>query len=316
MMIQAAEGEKIRTGADAPDVVFSAAYGVGPDFVRTFLRTFRAVNRSARVILLVWEKGPLRDIAREYDAELDQDLWFCRHIPRVKVRYRQFSGATVRKRVRVTELLGRSTRLAPSLAPILPEALTRSLVSLAVARFFHIRDILSREDFGQVLLSDSRDVFFQADPFETPVGLELAEESNRFGSEPLNDAWFADGFGAEAFSAIEGRHVLCSGTILGSREAVLGHVRRMCDCVKRLRTWRHGGIDQALHNYVVSSFLGPGEYTVSAGDRGRIATVNYQTELSIRQGCIVDPDGRPIPIIHQYDRIRPELRDSLRMLNS
>ena len=314
MQIPANEGAKLQSKANAPDVVLSASYGVGPDFVRTFLKTFRAVNQSARIILLVWERGPLRSIADEYNAELDQDRWFCRHIPRIKIRYKQFSGATVQKRVRVTELFGRSTRLAPRLAFLLPEILTRSLVSLAVARFFHVRDILSREEFGQVLLSDSRDVFFQGDPFASPVELELAQESNRFGFEPLNDAWFADGFGAEALSTIEGRHVLCSGTILGSRKSVLDHVRRMCDHVKRLRTWKHGGIDQALHNFVVSNLMDSDGYTISTNERGRISTINFETDLRIRHGYIVDAEGRPIPIIHQYDRIRTELRDSLRML--
>ena len=73
MAIYATEMKELRSEVDAPDCVLSAAYGVGPDYVRTFLKTFRAVNRSARVFLLVWDREPLRSIAGEYNAELDQD---------------------------------------------------------------------------------------------------------------------------------------------------------------------------------------------------------------------------------------------------
>ena len=41
MTISAAERTEFRRETDALDCVISAAYGVGPDYVRTLLKTFR-----------------------------------------------------------------------------------------------------------------------------------------------------------------------------------------------------------------------------------------------------------------------------------
>lgn len=295
--------------------VLAAAYGVDSDFVRTFLETFRVVNTSARVILLVWESGPLRQIAGRYEAELSEDRWFCRSIPRIRIRSGSHGGDSARKRVRITELIGRSNRFIPRLAPLMPELLIRSMVSLAVSRFFHIRDILSRDSFGHVLLSDSRDVLFQADPFAAPVDLELAQESGRFGEDPqFNDAWLVDGFGPEALKAMEGRHHFCSGTILGSHHRVLEHVRAICRCVPELHSWKYGGVDQAIHNYLIANRMGPEVYTISTNRKGRIMTAAPYMNARIVDGLLVDEEGQPFPIVHQYDRLSPETRASLRIL--
>ncbi len=240
MTILHTQTTRLKSKSNVRDCIVSAAYGVGSEYVRSFLRTFRKVNPSARVILLVWDRGPLGGIANEYHVELHQDQWFCGHVPRIKLQYQQFSGEIAQKQVRVTEILGRSTALAPRLARVVPEALSRSMMSVSLARFFHIRDVLSRDEYGHVLLSDSRDVFFQADPFASPVEMELAQETSRYGADRFNDAWIGEGFGTEILKALEGHHPFCAGTIFGSYKSILDHVSMICHHAKRLRTWKYG----------------------------------------------------------------------------
>ena len=287
--------------------MITAAYGVGPDYVRTFLRTFRAVNERARVIVMVNDHRHLADIADHYNAELHRSCLLCRLTPTIKLPRK-------RQRVRPTEALSRTNPLLPKCGPMLPDHVLQVLVPLPVSRLFHTRHILNNDLFDMVLVSDCRDVLFQTDPFAIPIEFELAREPGTLGSCSFNDKWIREGFGTATLKHLSGKPIYCSGTILGRYERVRDHIDRMCTVVRHLRSWRCFGQDQGVHNYVIHTQTDDATYSVSTNQRGLIATVGLRPDVRIEGGYVVDVDGKPFPIVHQFDRLSTEELKQLRLL--
>jgi hypothetical protein len=291
--------------ADRPrDCVITAAYGVGPDYVRTFLRTFRAVNQHARVVLLVSNRAPLETVAHEFDVDLQQNTWLASVVPTIELKRK-------RQRVRVTEILSRTNRFFPRLSVLLPDRLLEVFVPLPVARLGHTRRVLAAEPMRSVLVTDCRDVMFQTDPFADPVDLVFAQEPNVYGCCAFNDKWIRFGFGEEILNRFRGRPIFCSGTILGRYERVREHMDRMWHMVRLLKSWRCFGQDQGIHNYLIHTQLEEGTYQVSTNQTGQIATLGLEKTIRLRDGHIVDATGRVFAVVHQYDRMPAE---SLRQL--
>lgn len=91
-----------------------------------------------------------------------------------------------------------------------------------------LRDLAPAAD--QVMLTDLRDVVFQADPFNAPLtGLEvfLEDESCRVGVEHFNSTWIRNLYGQARLGQMAHETVSCSGTVFGTGEAVLAYLREM-----------------------------------------------------------------------------------------
>ncbi len=286
------------------NALITAAYTVGPGYVLQLLRSFRRVNQNDRVILLCTSRSQLAAIAKEYDAELSLPPIGVRYIPIIKM-------SKAKNRIRAFELLSRSSRLGARCASKLPDSLIQAFLPFFMARHFHARSVLSTQEFSHVLLSDARDVVFQSDPFANPLNLEFAEEEGRFGESPFNDKWIQQSFGSDVFKQISGKRIFCAGTIFGSGSRIREHLDRMCKCIRRLPSWKFGGQDQAVHNYIIHNMLQESEFAVSTNRRGRIVTLGTSRSPEVVEGCIVDEDGCPFPIVHQYDRLSPEIHASL-----
>lgn len=287
--------------------VIAAAYGVDCEYVRMFLSTFRALNQNARVILLVDDRSMLAPAVDEFEVELDVNRWMSRFVPKVRLDRK-------RQTVRITELIGRTSVFPARISRVLPEFVVEQLISIVLARHFHTRRVLAREHFCQVLLSDSRDVLFQADPFRGDADLELAMEDQVFGRCAFNDKWMRTTFGQETLDALTGKSVYCVGTILGRHRNVEEVIDRICKLVRCARSWRNFGTEQAIFNRVVYNFLSPGDYAISSNRSGRLTTLGPDPSTVLVDGCVVDENGAPFPVVHQYDRLPSATRGQLRAL--
>ena len=167
-------------------------------------------------------------------------------------------------------------------------------------------------DADHVLLSDVRDVLFQADPFATPpapLELFLEEPALTPAGEALNRGWLADLYGPEEAGALAGLTVSCSGTVAGSREGVVDYLQEMRSAI----AWRRrpmGSRDQAVHNRLLrrGSFT---DATLVANGTGRVLTMGEMPAVE-RDGAgqVRNADGSVPPVLHQYDR-HPELAADL-----
>ena len=176
-----------------------------------------------------------------------------------------------------------------------------------VARFAAFDRLMSeRPQSRNVLLTDVRDVVFQAAPFEPqPQGLQFF---NEYADGVLADHAFnmkyLRGVGGDAVARVlADKPCLCVGTVMGPREAMMRFCRTllMLASVPRSEIGGAFGADQAACNMAVHLGLIEGEIVPNYG---RVATLGLtpSQDLRVIDGRIVNPDNSISPIVHQHDR--------------
>lgn len=180
-------------------------------------------------------------------------------------------------------------------------------------RYFLYRDFLRdrlRETgagCGRVLLTDVRDVIFQADPFAFPwpAGLNAVLEDRRMtiGDCPYMARWVRGHLGDAAFDLLRLKPISCSGTLAGDAPDVLAHLERLCS---RLLPFTPApgmaGYDQGLHNLLLH--LEPPGCLTFHDNAGPVLTLGYvEGEPTVdAAGNVLNAAGVPAVIVHQYDR--------------
>jgi len=172
------------------------------------------------------------------------------------------------------------------------------------------------QDAGTILLSDVRDVVFQADPFAPPpAGVEftIEAEPRTLAEHGANLRWIAALAGAGVARSVAGAPCVCSGTILGPRDDMLRLIRQMMllMAVPRSAVPAAFGADQAAVNLIAHWRLLGGAAVLP--NHGRIATIGMTdpAALSLDPGGLIrGPGGRVSAIVHQYDR-HPVLQASV-----
>lgn len=156
-----------------------------------------------------------------------------------------------------------------------------------------------------VLITDVRDVIFQASPFvPAPAPLEVFIEADT----PLADHAFNMKHlralaGEGLATALSDRPCLCVGAVIGART----EVRRLCRLILSLAATPRSaiggafGADQAAFNLAIHQELIPA--TVRP-NYGRVATLGMTDGdgLAFHDGQVINPDGSVSPIVHQHDR--------------
>ena len=167
-------------------------------------------------------------------------------------------------------------------------------------------------DARTILLSDVRDVVFQADPFAPPpAGLEfvIEAEPRTLAQHGANLRWISTLAGAGVARSVAGAPCVCSGTILGPREDVLRLIRQMMllMAVPRSAVPAAFGADQAAVNLIAHWGLVGGAAVLP--NHGRVATIGMTEpeRLAVDGAGVIRTDGGASAIVHQYDR-HPALR--------
>ena len=184
-----------------------------------------------------------------------------------------------------------------------------------VARFSaYERYIAARSDLRHVLMTDVRDVVFQAEPFApAPTGLEVfvEYEAGRMADHAFQMKHLRALAGEALAEQLEDRPCICAGTIVGPAD----EAARLCRLILTLgaipRSAVGGGfgVDQASLALAVGYGLIPAEVQ---DNYRRVATIGMASDgVSFQAGRIVNPDGSVSPVVHQYDR-RPELVEAVR----
>lgn len=179
-----------------------------------------------------------------------------------------------------------------------------------VDRFRFYLDCLENfEDVDNVMLSDIRDVVFQSDPFvDYPKhDIELFAEPEIFGKCAHNGPWYNGLYGAEQLDKIKDQYVLCAGTTLGKFSTIVQYITILIEEISKLEVAgkAHGTCDQAVHNYIV--YTGRfADYRINHNGEGLVSTMHHSNILNFnRQGLLLNNDGTPTPVVHQYDRCGP-----------
>jgi len=179
----------------------------------------------------------------------------------------------------------------------------------------------SRADkYDYVMLSDSRDVFFQRDiskyPFDPRIDLFFAEEEKLIKDCGINSGWILDLFGSAALEELKQKVVLCSGTTVGRTHAITRYLSVMNDYVTKVEDEFHqrfgnlGGIDQGIHNYIYYKNQ-LSDLTVKTMHNnenlfytiGHVAGDDKNRPFLNDESHFINENGQLCYCVHQYDRL-------------
>ena len=169
----------------------------------------------------------------------------------------------------------------------------------------------AHDDCEQVFITDTRDVIFQADVFAKFGGLKnflgyVTEVDDIAGSKTGNATnfnWIADCFDKVTAQSLAGQKVICSGTVIGSIDAMKIFCRELW---KILEHKPEDIFDQAVMNYLVYNKLLPIENLIESDVYGGEIFTSFlfhaQHPIKIRGDKILRGDGEVPAVVHQYDR--------------
>ena len=178
-------------------------------------------------------------------------------------------------------------------------------------------DLLNKKNFENILLCDSRDIYFQNDPFKYNYSgsINFFLEDFKIKDCPYNSNWLIKTYGKNEFEKIADKTILCSGTVLGSQKKIKEYLNLMVKNIskfkykKRLkyfltfRTDPEGrGCDQGHANYLVHNKI-INDCKFYNNFDGPVATVFYLNKINFdKDSRLLNTLGNPYLVIHQYDK--------------
>mmetsp|Transcript_15289 Transcript_15289/g.44202 ORF Transcript_15289/g.44202 Transcript_15289/m.44202 type:complete len:498 (+) Transcript_15289:180-1673(+) len=236
-----------RTVGSKDATVMAMASGYGLSVYKNYVGSLRKSGFEGHIILGV--SAPLDKEVEQYFAE-----------QKVTPKILQFVNCTFEPLVRSSNKPGEDNSHEKEQNTC---AHPYSDIKLRWSRFPLLRDFLKacEECTGPVLISDARDVFFQRDPFGVGApevtGLQVFEEHHTQTTahwlvrEVVRDCKGMD-FGKPPLEST----MLCSGTTIGTRDAMLQYLSTMYE---EMQAWtkdkkcccnKMNGDDQSIHNFL------------------------------------------------------------------
>lgn len=180
-----------------------------------------------------------------------------------------------------------------------------------MARFAAYAGLLERwPDAVDVLLTDVRDVIFQAEPFGPPprrLEVFVEFEGGVLGDHAFNMKHLSALVGDEMAATLAAKPCICVGTVMGPRDEIARFCKTvlMLAAIPRSEVGGAFGADQAACNLAVHMGLVKAEVKPNFG---RVATLGMTAgdTITFQDGQVVNPDGSVSAIVHQHDR-HPEI---------
>jgi hypothetical protein len=188
---------------------------------------------------------------------------------------------------------------------------------ISTKRFKFFYEFLKKNKFNNVFCCDSRDVYFQSNPFDFQykAGINFFLEDKKIKDCPINSKWIIRSYGKKIFDEIGEEIILCAGTVMGTHEKIieyLGLVHKQISEVKykkRLKyllTFRPDkegrGVDQGHANYLVrKNFIK--DCSFSPNSQGPVATIYYLKKILFDKNLqLLNSSRKPYAVVHQYDK--------------
>jgi hypothetical protein len=300
-----------------------AAVGYNRAQLLPFLRSLLSSGYCGEIILL-GTSALASELAQDPEFStvqvLQTNAWlpFQKRLPRTGLRRLLYWGWPVLQGWLRMRVLGGMRRSAAA------RRVGKQILPPSEARYLFYRDVLHASDYTHALLSDTRDVVFQQDPFSawTEDGLYLSMEPPRYSlaGERWNSGWIRALYGESMLERIGHHPISCSGVTLGDRDSLLRYLDRMLGEMDAMRLptlyQATTGLDQGMHNMLLrNEQLDP--YRAMESLRSRVATLGGEPLDEIPRdthGWVCNRDGSRPPVVHQHDRHEPLLTDLHRLL--
>ena len=167
--------------------------------------------------------------------------------------------------------------------------------------------------YRYIFTSDTRDVFFQDDPFkyydiQKPyLGVAIEDDTLE---ERINKEWIINAYGEEKHNQIKNEKIFCVGTVWGTVDKFYEFAKLMWDNLSSEWSKEKHVIEQAVGNYLIYYDKKFSDCLVkSNNENGYVLTIGLTSNEKILMNLnfeIFNAQGKKAAVIHQFDR-RKEL---------
>lgn len=283
---------------NSPNAIITCATGYGKKELNLFLSSIKYHCPNVRLFLITYKKDrkEIQQLAKEFSF-----------IEPFYIKKRIRKGAKLARPIAfLLRPLGKNSLSKPWVEPI-----GRAFLPIVVDRFFIALQIVkqNKKNLSAVLVTDSRDVVFQGNPFEAlESNLEVSIsgiEGRTIGKCPFNSSWIEMIYGKKVLEKMIDHRIVCAGVTIGSVEAVENYLQAMCqefwDYLPKV--YSTTAYDQGIHNYL--NYSNKYKHQDTDNDQGIIATLGYCDKDSIvidRTKNLLRVYDKYPAIVHQYDR--------------
>lgn len=201
-------------------------------------------------------------------------------------------------------------RMIPNRA--VKRSIAKRVFSIMCARFAHFHAYLSRhrDKYGQVMISDARDVCFQGLPFENLGTRSMVTflENQLISENKGNLVWLVQTYAHKFPPTLLHQPIACAGVTLGTTDGMMDYLTLMLDGMfKAVKMRPVDGTDQAVHNFIFHTGL-LADSTVMANGNAICRTMGPGDPFDLDEQSRLISQGKVVSILHQYDRY-PELKE-------
>tara|TARA_B110001452_G_C15160603_1_gene403711 strand:- start:60 stop:872 length:813 start_codon:yes stop_codon:yes gene_type:complete len=202
---------------------------------------------------------------------------------------------------------------------------------IQLKRYFFFLKILEKKKYKNILFCDSRDIYFQSNPFnqEYKGSINFFLEDKRIKDCPFNTNWLINTYGQEVFQSMSDKIISCGGTILGTHDSIKKFLILMIQetskhkfkkRLKYLLTFRRDkggrGSDQSHGNYIAHNNLIENTFFYS-NEEGPIATAYHLEKIKFNDKSeLINKHGDPYAVVHQYDKRWLEFSDNVKIIQN
>lgn len=164
-----------------------------------------------------------------------------------------------------------------------------------------------------ILLADTRDVFFQNNPFNKikKDKIYIGAEKNIFYRDTINSGWVEKFYNFETLYKLKNKQVLCSGVIIGPVSKLKKFVKLLINEHKKvLNKFDYStlsfprGSDNTTVNYCYYFLCNKEDFIITNSLSEKISTLAAlrTEEIKYKDNKFLSFDNKFISIVHQYDR--------------
>ena len=190
-------------------------------------------------------------------------------------------------------------------------------------RYKYYYNFLKQNKFENILITDTRDVFFQDNPFNFDYSKELNFflEDEIIENSTINSKWIKRTVGKKGLDQIKKNKISCCGQVIGNYAGILDYCDKMKNKIieHKYKPSLHSlffrrkifGWDQGIHNYLVhSNFFKNIDFFDN--EHGDIATIHYSGDFNFDdEDNLLNKNKKKYSIVHQYDRFPSIFEKSL-----
>ena len=202
---------------------------------------------------------------------------------------------------------------------------------IQLKRYQFFLEFLKEKEYKNVLFCDSRDIYFQSNPFDFNYkgSINYFLEDKKIKDCDINSYWLKRTYGQKVYELLSDKIISCGGTILGSHQSLKKFLSMMIaetakhKFEKRLKyilTFRRDktsrGSDQSHGNYIAHNKLIDNTFLYS-NESGPVATVFHLKKIKFNNNFqLVNSLGVPYSIVHQYDKRWDEFENNVKMFKN